>query len=175
MVSGIVVGLLLAEQRVSRRHETQLKERGAVAPPGDVYRAMAVVYPTAFVAMFAEGQWRAASLGGAALPVDDGPAWFVSGAVLFVAAKALKYWAIAALGDRWTFRVIIEPGRPLVHIGPYRYLAHPNYVAVVGELVGVALMAGAVVTGPVASAAFGALLWRRVRFEARAHLSANLP
>lgn len=166
VVSGVVLGLLLAEWQVSRRHERALLARGAVAPAGDVYRPMAVAYPAAFLAMLAEGLWR---LSGS--PVDvvppEGPSWFASGLVMFSAAKALKFWAVAALGDRWTFRVLVEPGRPLVVTGPYRYLAHPNYVAVVGELVGVALIAGARWTGPIALAVFGALLWARVRLETR--------
>jgi methyltransferase len=63
--------------------------------------------------------------------------------------------------------VIVEPGRPLVRTGPYRYVAHPNYIAIVGELAGTALMAGAVAAGPLAVLGFGLLLWGRVRFENR--------
>jgi methyltransferase len=85
--------------------------------------------------------------------------------VLFAASKGLKYWAIRSLGERWSFRVLVQPGRPLIRTGPYAYLAHPNYVAVVGELVATAMMVGAPVSGPIMLAAFGLVLWRRVRFE----------
>lgn len=168
-VSGAILGLLLAEWRLSRRHEAALRARGAVVPSGDVYAAMAVAYPAAFLAMIVEGVWRASLAAPAAGAVAPGlsPSWFASGALLFVAAKALKYWAIAALGDRWTFRVIIEPDRPLVTHGPYRYVAHPNYVAVVAELVAAALMLHAAVTGPAALLVFAPLLWARIRFESR--------
>jgi methyltransferase len=88
--------------------------------------------------------------------------------VLFAASKALKYWAIRTLGDRWSFRVLILPGVPLVTAGPYRYVRHPNYIAVVGELVGTAMMVGARVTGPMMIALFGIALWARIRFEERA-------
>ena len=54
-----------------------------------------------------------------------------------MAAKALKWWAILTLGRFWTFRVIVVPGATLVAGGPYRWLRHPNYVGVIGELVGV--------------------------------------
>ena len=60
----------------------------------------------------------------------------VSGLVVFVVAKALKLWAIRSLGERWTFRVFVLPGSRLVTDGPYRWVRHPNYIAVVGELVG---------------------------------------
>ena len=87
--------------------------------------------------------------------------------LLFAASKALKYSAIRAPGYRWSFRVLVLPGRPLVTSGPYRYVAHPNYIAVVGELVGTAMMVGAPVAGPLMVAAFGLVLWARVRFEDR--------
>lgn len=161
-VISFVIGLMLAEARVSRANERTLLARGAVAPPGDIYPVMALVYPAAFLAMAAEGLWRASNGTAAAA---GGPNWFVSGVLLFAASKALKYWAIRSLGDRWTFKVIVEPGRPLVTSGPYRYVAHPNYVAVAGELVSTAMMCGASVTGIGGLAAFGAVLWRRVRFE----------
>jgi methyltransferase len=166
LVGGVIVGLMLAEQRVSSRHERALIARGAVRPAGDVYRAMAVTYPVVFLAMVGEGLWRAA-VATPAVPVTTGPSWMASGVLLFAAAKGLKYWAIGALGDRWTFKVIVEPGRPLVATGPYRYVAHPNYVAILGELAGAALMTGAAIAGPAGLVVFGLLLWRRVRFEER--------
>ena len=52
--------------------------------------------------------------------------------------------------------------------GPYRFVRHPNYLAVAGELVGVALMAGAIVTGPIAVLGFTALMLARIRVEERA-------
>ena len=52
--------------------------------------------------------------------------------------------------------------------GPYRYVRHPNYVAVIGELAGVALMSGARIAGPLGTLAFGALMFRRIVIEERA-------
>ena len=164
-VGAVTIGALLAETRISRANERALRGRGAVVPPGDVYAAMAVVYPASFLAMAAEGLWLSSKGAGA---VHDGPNWFVSGVLLFGASKALKYWAIRTLGERWTFRVMVLPGLPLVRSGPYRYIDHPNYVAVVGELVGAAMMCGARMSGPIALVVFGTLLWVRVRFESAA-------
>ena len=171
-VTAVIFGLMLAEMQHSRRNEGILRNQGAIEPAGDVYLALAWLYPTAFLAMGAEGTWRAwaAGLGGWSpfeSPGDGGPSWAAAGVVLFVASKALKYWAIKALGERWSFRVLIQPGRPLVTTGPYEYVNHPNYIAVVGELVGAAMMLGARVSGPIMIAAFGVALWARVRFETR--------
>ena len=166
---AVIVGLLLAETRVSWRNERLLRARGAVEPPGDVHWVLAVLYPAAFMLMGVEGLYRAAQLEGSTIPAGPpGPSWFVSGALLFAASKALKYWAIRTLGERWSFRVLVLPGVPLVSAGPYQYVRHPNYIAVVGELVGAAMMVGARVTGPVMLALFGIALWARVRFEERA-------
>jgi methyltransferase len=58
--------------------------------------------------------------------------------------QALRIWVIATLGARWTTRIIVLEGAPLVRRGPYRHLAHPNYVVVVGEIALLPLMFGLV-------------------------------
>ena len=63
----------------------------------------------------------------------------------------------------------------MVARGPYRYLRHPNYVGVVGEIVGVGLVAQAIVSGPLAVLAFGVLLARRLAVEERALGLAKVP
>jgi methyltransferase len=155
---SVAFGLMLAEAQVSARNERALRERGADVPSEPQYRWMALLYPGAFLAMGIEALMRR---------VGPSP-FFLSGLVLFIAAKGLKYWAIANLGERWTFKVIVLPRAPLVCTGPYRYVAHPNYIAVAGELVGIAMITGALVTGPILTLAFVVLMWRRVRFEERA-------
>jgi methyltransferase len=164
-VFALVIGLLLAETRLSAANERRLQASGARRPDGDVYRALAVLYPASFLAMGLEGMWRAAHA--PATPVAGHPSWLAAGIVLFAASKALKYWAVRALGERWSFRVYVQPGAPLVTTGPYRYVAHPNYIAVMGELAGAAMMGGAVIAGPIAIVAFAIVLRARVRFENR--------
>jgi len=153
-----VLLMMLGESLIARRHEQQLRQRGAVEPPGDVYAMMRWAYPSAFVAMAVEG----ALFGEPAAPI------VLVGACVLGAAKALKWWAMASLGTRWTFRVLIVPDAPLVSTGPYAVLRHPNYVAVVGELLSMALLVGAVVSGPIAVLLFGLLLRQRIRLEDRA-------
>jgi methyltransferase len=87
---------------------------------------------------------------------------------VFALAKGLKYWAIAALGPRWTFRVLVPPASDRTVAGPYALVRHPNYIAVAGELAGVALMAGAFVSGPLALVCFSILMLLRIRVEERA-------
>lgn len=163
MIPGLVVATvvfvpMLIEMAISTRHERGLRALGAREPAGDVYRAMAVAYPGAFVAMIAEGVMRS----------TGADAWFTAGLVVFALAKALKYWAIASLGSRWTFRVLVPPASLRIVRGPYRWISHPNYVAVGLELAGVALALHARVMGPIGVAGFGYLMWRRIRVEEKA-------
>jgi methyltransferase len=82
-----------------------------------------------------------------------------------VAAQALRRWAMATLGPRWTTRVVVVPGLPPVTGGPYRLLRHPNYVAVVLELALLPCIRGAWWTALGFSLANAALLAIRIRAE----------
>ena len=155
LLATIVFVPMLIEAAISRRNEARLRAQGAVEPPGDVYRAMQVAYPLAFIAMLLEG----------ALGVRRVDVIVAAGFTVFAGAKVLKYWAILTLGDRWAFRVLVPPGSALVAAGPYRVLRHPNYLAVVGELIGAALIARAPITGTLAVLGFGLLIVRRIRVE----------
>ena len=148
---------MLIEAGRSARNESHQRLRGGIEPPGDVYGWMRVGYPAAFLCMIAESLAR-----------GDRSRWLVVGLTAFALAKALKWWAIVALGRRWTFRVIVVPGDGRVTSGPYRLLRHPNYIAVIGELAGVALMTDARVSGALGILLFGALILRRVSVEERA-------
>jgi methyltransferase len=83
-------------------------------------------------------------------------------------AQALRYWAIATLGWRWNTRIVVVPGEPPVTAGPYRWIRHPNYVAVVTEMVALPLVHGAWLTAGVFSLGNAWLLAVRIRAEERA-------
>jgi methyltransferase len=153
-----VLLIMLGEAVLSLHNERVLRERGAIEPPGDVYPVMRWAYPLAFVAIAVEG----------ALAGPAPPRVLAAGLAVFGASKALKVWAISSLGIRWTFRVLVLPGAPLITRGPYAFLRHPNYVAVLGELAGAALMVGAPVAGTAAVVGFALLIRRRVAVEDRA-------
>ncbi|MEV4680106.1 isoprenylcysteine carboxyl methyltransferase family protein [Streptomyces kurssanovii] len=82
-----------------------------------------------------------------------------------VLAQALRWWCIRTLGPYWNTRVIVVPGARLVRAGPYRFARHPNYVAVVAEIVALPLVHSAWVTAVVLSAANAVLMGVRVRCE----------
>ena len=154
-LAAVVFAAMIIEAAISRRHDVRLRARGAVEPAGDVYATMQVAYPGVFLLMLGEGYWRGVVLDGVAF----------AGLAVFAAAKGLKYWAIASLGERWTFRVLVPPGSERTRRGPYRWLAHPNYVAVIGEIAGCAMACHALITGPIAFALFGTLMVQRIKVE----------
>jgi methyltransferase len=155
---ALVFASMMLEAHLSRAHERKLRRLGAREPAGDVYLWMQFLYPAGFLLMIGEGVLRGA-------PVDRVA---VCGAAVWTAAKALKYWAIATLGDRWTFRVLVPPASVRLVAGPYRWLRHPNYVAVVGEFAGVMMAMHAWYSGAPGITAFVALIARRISIEERA-------
>jgi len=146
------------EARLSARHDRALRAAGAIEPADDVYHWMQIVYPASFLAMALEAAIRRVDLNQV----------FVLGIAVFVLGKGIKYWAIATLGSRWTFRVLVPPSSSLITHGPYRYVRHPNYVGVIGELVGLALVARAAISGVLSVVLFAALIVLRIRVEERA-------
>jgi methyltransferase len=153
-----VVAIMVVELRVSQGNERRLRAEGAVEPAGDVYRWMRFVYPLCFVAMAVEGLQRSTT------PRPS----LVAGVVVLAASKALKVWAVASLGTNWSFRVLVRPGHVLVSRGPYRYLRHPNYTAIAGEILGMALLVAAPLTGVISLASMACLLRQRIDVEERA-------
>jgi len=154
----VIAAFMIVEARRAVRNEQAQRARGGVEPQNDVYRLMQVAYPGVFLAMIADGVLHPA----------PPTALVVLGVVIFALGKALKWWAIVSLGPCWTFRVLVVPHSVAVRSGPYRLLRHPNYVGVVGELAGAALVAGAPIAGPLGTALFIALMAARVRVENRA-------
>ena len=92
------------------------------------------------------------------------PVWLA----LLVLAQALRVWAIASLGRFWNTRIVVVPGfRPVVR-GPYRFIRHPNYLAVVIEIFAVSVLCGAYLTALVFSALNAVVLHIRIREEEQA-------
>jgi methyltransferase len=126
----IVLGLVrLFELWLSRRHETRLRIRGGVRFPEDGFGGILLGQLLLFVGLVVEG----AILDGAR-SVDAFTWAFLGAGVL---ALGLRHWCIWSLGDHWTIFVVVVPNARLVTRGPYRFLRHPNYVAVVLEFVAV--------------------------------------
>lgn len=114
----------LAELVVSARNARWSFARGGVESGAGHFPAMVALHAGLLVACLAEVYL-------ADRPFLPWLGWPML--ALTVASQALRWWCIATLGPRWNTRVIVVPGLPLVGRGPYRWLRHPNYVAVVVE------------------------------------------
>jgi methyltransferase len=149
----------LAELVVSQRHASQSLDGGGIES-GQGHFPVMVALHTALLA----GCWiEPIALHRAFIPALGWPMF-----ALVIGANALRWWCIAALGPRWSARVIVMPGLPLVRTGPYRYFKHPNYVAVIVEGAALPLMGSAWITAGTFTAANLALLTVRIRCESRA-------
>jgi methyltransferase len=153
---ALVGGERLAEQVVARRHERRLAARGG-RPVGDGhYPVMVALHAAFFAACLAEvwllGRPFVPALGWSVLAVVTG-------------TMALRWWVIDTLGERWTTRIWVLPGEPRVTGGPFRFLAHPNYLAVAVELFALPLVHTAWVTAAVFGGANLLLLAHRIKVE----------
>ena len=99
-------------------------------------------------------------------PFPGALGWIALAVVL--AAQALRYWAVVTLGWRWNTRIVVVPGAPPVTGGPYRFVSHPNYVAVIAEMLALPLVHGAWLTALVFSLGNAWLLRVRIRAEEQA-------
>jgi len=157
LILGLVTLQRLGELVLSKRNTDRLRAQGA-------HEVAAGHYPliVALHAAWLAGLWyfvveRAAD-------IDLSWAWLGVFAVL----QVLRVWVIATLGPRWTTRIIVLPGAPLVVAGPYRFVSHPNYWVVAAEILVLPLVFGLVWYGIAFSVLNAAVLWVRIRAEAAA-------
>ncbi|MFJ5890904.1 isoprenylcysteine carboxyl methyltransferase family protein [Streptomyces californicus] len=146
----------LAELVVARRNTRWSRARGGVEAGSGHYPAMVALHTVLLVGCLAE-------TGFADRPFPPVLGWAMVAVVL--AAQGLRWWCVRTLGPRWNTRVIVVPGLPRITGGPYRWLSHPNYVAVAAEGIALPLAHGAWLTALVFTALNAALLTVRIRCE----------
>ena len=132
MILNIVILALVTLQRLgelwlSNRNTRRLLTRGAHEVGASHYPFIVLVH-----ALWLASLWWLAP--GRAM---DG-FWLA----MFVLLQIARIWVVATLGPRWTTRIIVLPGAPLVRAGPYRFVNHPNYLIVIGEIAALPLAFG---------------------------------
>ncbi|MGW4963280.1 isoprenylcysteine carboxyl methyltransferase family protein [Nonomuraea sp. NPDC004186] len=153
---GLVALERLAELAVARRNLAWARSRGGVEYGRRHYPWIVLAHAALLAAAPAE-VWL---LGRPFVPWLGWPMLAV-----VVLAQGLRWWCVGTLGRQWNTRVVVVPGMPLVHRGPYRWLRHPNYVAVVAEGLALPLVHSAWLTATAFAAANAVLLTVRVRVE----------
>jgi len=158
MIGAVVVLALVTAQRLgelalARRNTARLLAQGGVEHGAAHYPVIVALH-----AAWLAGLWVLAW----DRPIQ--PGWLAAYLVL----QALRAWVLLSLGRRWTTRIIVVPGETLVRRGPYRFLPHPNYLVVAGEIAVLPLVFGL----PLYALAFSVLnalvLAVRIRAESRA-------
>jgi methyltransferase len=153
---GLVALERVVELGLSRRNARLAFAQGGVETGQPHYRVMTALH-TAFLLCCA--------LEPAVLHRTSPGGWAFVALAVALGAQALRWWAIGTLGARWNTRVIVVPHAPPVTGGPYRFLPHPNYLAVVLELAALPLVHGAWLTALCFSVANVALLRVRLQVE----------
>jgi methyltransferase len=153
---GLVVAERLAELVVARRNLAWARSEGGIEYGGRHYPWIVAAH----VALLAAAPAEVWLLGRPFVPALGWPMLAV-----VALSQGLRWWCVAALGRRWNTRIVVVPGMPLVTSGPYRWLRHPNYVAVVAEGLALPLVHTAWVTAVAFTAANAILLTVRVRAE----------
>jgi methyltransferase len=109
----------LGELGLARRNTARLRARGAIEIGASHYPLLVVMHTAWLAALWVWGRDQDVDLVALAA---------------FIVMQGLRVWVLATLGERWTTRIILLPGAPLVTSGPYRYFSHPNYAVVAAEI-----------------------------------------
>jgi methyltransferase len=148
------VTLQRAGELVVSRHNTQrLMARGAVEVASGHYPLIVAVHASWLIALWVFGREQPVNLA------------FLAG---YLMLQGLRVWMLRTLAARWTTRIIVLPGQPLVSAGPYRFLSHPNYAIVVGEIAVLPLTLGLPLLAGVFTVLNAAVLAIRISAENRA-------
>ena len=153
-VVGAVAAERLLELLIARRNLRSTLARGGFVADRRTFLDSAVLQVAWLAACIVEPIWLAR-------PFIAQLA--IAMALLLVACQVLRYWAVRTLGDRWNLRIVVVPGEPVVTAGPYRLVRHPNYLAVLVEVVALPLVHTAWLTAAVFLVLIVPVLARRIR------------
>lgn len=140
----------LGELWLARRNTRILLARGGVEVAAAHYPLIVALHAAWLIGLFILA-WNA--------PIH---LWWLGA---FAALQMLRIWTLSTLGTRWTTRIIVVPGETLVSTGPYRFLKHPNYAVVIGEIAVLPLCFGLPLYALLFSIANALVLTIRIRAE----------
>jgi methyltransferase len=153
LILALVTLQRAGELVISRKNTRQLLARGAVEVASGHYPAVVAVHAAWLLSLWVFGH--------------DQPVNPVALAV-YLALQGFRIWVLRTLGSRWTTRIIILPEQPLVSAGPYRWLSHPNYAVVTGEIAVLPLVFDLPLLAALFTVLNAAVLAIRIRAENRA-------
>jgi len=153
----VLVGIgRLAELGISRRNQRQLEKQGVHKIPEPHFRWMVLLHGSVLVCAGAEVLLLHRPLI---------PALAISMAVLFILSNLLRWWVIRTLAGHWNVEVMESSRVGVVSSGPYRWVRHPNYVAVVIEIFSLPMIHTAWITAIIGTLGDLEILRRRLSVE----------
>lgn len=152
LILSLVTLQRVAELYIARRNTKKLLERGGVELGSNQYPFIVALH-----ALWLAGLWY--------LVLYFNPAVSLPWIFAYLVLEAARGWIIAALGSRWTTRIIVVPGEQLVDAGPYKYFRHPNYMVVAGEIFILPMAFGFWWFALIFTLLNGVMLWWRIRAE----------
>jgi methyltransferase len=159
-ILGAVTLQRAGELVVSHYNTRSLLARGAVEVAHRHYPLVVAIHAAWLISLWVFGR--------------DQPVGIVA-LVFYLILQGPRFWVMWTLGARWTTRIIVLPQQPLVSAGPYRFLSHPNYAVVAGEIATLPMVLGL----PLVAVAFtilnAAVLAIRIRAENRALATSREP
>jgi methyltransferase len=153
IVLGLVTLQRAVELVISSSNTRKLKARGAVELAPRHYPLIVAVHAAWLISLWLLGR--------------DQPVNFIA-LLLYLVLQGCRVWILRTLGSRWTTRIIVLPGYPLVSSGPYRYLSHPNYAVVACEIAVLPLALGLPLSAAIFTVLNAAVLAIRIDAENRA-------
>ena len=152
-ILGLVTLQRAGELILSHTNTRRLKARGAIEVAPRHYPLMVAVHAAWPISLWVFGH---------AQPIH------VIALLFYLALQVLRVWVMRTLGARWTTRIIVLPEQPLVSRGPYRFLSHPNYAVVIGEIAVLPLVLGLPALAVIFTILNAVVLVIRIRAENRA-------
>ena len=153
LILGVITLQRVSELVISRANTRKLLASGAVEVAPRHYPLIIAVHAAWLLSLWVFGRDQ---------PVN------VVALAGYLILQCLRFWVIWTLGSRWTTRIIVLPEQPLVSAGPYRFLSHPNYAVVAGEIAVLPLVLGLPLLAVLFSILNATVLTIRIRAENRA-------
>ena len=145
----------IIELRLAKKNEEIVREEGAVEYDSEGYKYIVYMHIAFFISLILEKYLLSRGFNALSL------LFFI----IFIVTQLLRYWAITSLGKYWNTKILVVPDIELVKRGPYKYLRHPNYLAVITEIAVIPLIFSCYITCIIFSILNFLTLLRRIRIE----------
>jgi len=148
----------LVELRLAKSNEQNVREEGAVEYDVEGYKYIVLLHTGFFISLLVEKIFLNREFN----------IFSIIFFIVFIFTQLLRYWAISSLGKYWNTKILVVPDLNLITKGPYKYLRHPNYIAVIIEIAVIPLIFSCYITSVVFTLLNLIVLRRRIRIEEQA-------